>query len=378
MNKLKKIFYIDANNDADNLNYELLKELEKVYDVFYFSSKSVYLDEFYLKIINLKKAKYIFFHWANKIPHPKFRKIAKGFEYILNLIVLYYYIHVEKPDVIHFTWIIIPKVDFIFIRLIKKIFKIKIIVSAHNFGSHENKKLAKKHFPIFKIADNVLTYSNFIANEILKLEPNIPVKVIDHGNSYMRIVNYYKKSVNRNDKKNEIVILFTGSIRPYKGIDLLLHAFNLLDENILHNVTLKIIGKVLFEDIKRIKNLISENKNKDHIIFKPEYLPYQKLINEINNCTFGILPYKEASQSGLIYLYFTLYKPLVITKVGGLPEMVSSEISVLAEPTVEDLKNKIEFMILKYYKYNKKNKFIQFLSSKKLENLINKYKYLYN
>ena len=110
-------------------------------------------------------------------------------------------------------------------------------------------------------------------------------------------------------------LLFFGNIHPHKGVDFLLDAMLKVHEK--HPSVQLIVagrGKYYF-DIEKYKDL-------DYIHFINEYITVPRLVGLLKGCLFSVVPYVDATQSGVVQTAFSLDVPLVVTNVGALPEVV--------------------------------------------------------
>ncbi|QBQ39824.1 glycosyltransferase [Sphingobacterium psychroaquaticum] len=110
-------------------------------------------------------------------------------------------------------------------------------------------------------------------------------------------------------------VLFFGRISKYKGIDKLLEAMAIVHESLPH-LRLVIAGGGDFHfDIEDYKKL-------EYITFLNRYVTMSELYSLLNGAKFVVCPYIEATQSGVVMTSYTLRKPVIVTDVGGLAEMV--------------------------------------------------------
>jgi glycosyltransferase involved in cell wall biosynthesis len=116
------------------------------------------------------------------------------------------------------------------------------------------------------------------------------------------------------------VLLFFGFIREYKGLDYLLQAM----PQILHEIPVNLIvaGEV-WGDSGQISRLIIDLKLEDHVLFIPQYIPDDQAALYFSATDLVVLPYLSATQSGVIQLAYGFNKPVLVTRVGGLSEVVS-------------------------------------------------------
>lgn len=120
---------------------------------------------------------------------------------------------------------------------------------------------------------------------------------------------------NKNVPPKGSYVLFAGKISPYKGLDYLLPAIQQVHE-FYPDCRLVVAGggKYHFD--------ISHYQSLDYLDIRNRFIPDSELVALIQNCTFMVCPYTDATQSGVIMSAFAFNKPIIATNVGGLPEMV--------------------------------------------------------
>ena len=208
------------------------------------------------------------------------------------------------------------------------------------------KRLKKKGFskPLLSICDNIIPHENFIGSNILTkfylkyidgfivqsdtvgkelktLKPN--AKFIKRFHPIYDIYGTRKdKKIAKKDLglKSKHVILFFGIIREYKGLDILIESINIL-KNKLKDFHLLIVGEC-YENIDKYLLLIKKYKLNNLITFINEYVPDQDVTKYFSCSDVVVLPYKTASQSGVIQVAYNFNIPVVTTDVGGLSEYI--------------------------------------------------------
>jgi glycosyltransferase involved in cell wall biosynthesis len=111
-------------------------------------------------------------------------------------------------------------------------------------------------------------------------------------------------------------ILFFGRIWEYKGLEFLIRAEPLITAEVA-DARIVIAGQG--EEFARYRRMMV---HPDRFTVYNEYLSDERRDELFQQATVVVLPYVEASQSGVIPLAYTFMKPVVATRVGGLPEMV--------------------------------------------------------
>ena len=146
--------------------------------------------------------------------------------------------------------------------------------------------------------------------------------------------------------KSKYLILYSGLVRSYKGFDILIKSVNYL-KDLLDDFLVLAIGES-YENEKKYRELIKKEGIEDFFIWENRYVPDNEMNQYFSACDVVALPYKSASQSGIIPIAYHFNKPVVVTDVGGLPDMVennktgfiikSNNSKLLADVLAENLK----------------------------------------
>ena len=209
--------------------------------------------------------------------------------------------------------------------LIRKKYKNKILFITENVVSHEG-----NFIDIFlsniglKFASKFLALSGIVEKDVQKYSRGKKVY-----RSELPVYDCYQQSENPDMKKlkieigfedNSLVLLFFGYVRKYKGLDILIEAFpKILASN--PEARLLIVGefyddpKVYFELIKKL-NIEDKVKVINQFVSNEEVAKYYQVADVV------LLPYRSATQSGILNVAYGFEKPVVVTDVGGLAEFV--------------------------------------------------------
>lgn len=185
-----------------------------------------------------------------------------------------------------------------------------------------------------KQADRIVVLHNEAVSELEEQGfSKTIIDVIPHGLS-----SYYKDhSLNRHNRSGGewVNILFFGRIFAYKGLDILLSAFPLIKARI-PNARLIIAGE---GDLKPYNRLISKLSD---IEVHNRWIEDNEVADFFIQADLLVVPYVDASQSGVIPIAYSMGTPVVATKIGGLVEQVIDEQSgLLVSPgDSTDLSNK--------------------------------------
>jgi glycosyltransferase involved in cell wall biosynthesis len=117
------------------------------------------------------------------------------------------------------------------------------------------------------------------------------------------------------------LLLFAGFVRPYKGLDILLDAMPLvLEKRPLH---LLVAGE-FWQGTAVYEEQIERLGIADAVTLLDDYLPNEALAACLRRADVVVLPYRSATQSGIIQMAFGQGKPVITTDVGGLAEVVDN------------------------------------------------------
>ncbi|HRS54086.1 MAG TPA: glycosyltransferase family 4 protein [Bacteroidales bacterium] len=310
--------------------------------------------------------------YSNSSP-PENIKIVSTINSInpLNWIKIGYKLKKENPDILiirywlPFMGLCLGTIA----RIIKKNSFTKIISIVDNIIPHEKRygdKLLTKYF--IKPIDGFIVMSNTVMEDLLSFDTHKP-KILSPHPLYDNFGNIIDKETARkflhisNDK---YLILFFGLIRDYKGLDILLKALA-IEELKNFNIKLMVAGE-FYSDASYYYNLVKELNLEDKVIFTNSFIPDEEVAYYFCASDLVVQPYKTATQSGITPLAYHFNIPIIVTSVGGLAEMVPNNVVgyvVNPEPL------SIAQAIIKYFKENKREKFINNI-------IIEKQKYLWD
>jgi glycosyltransferase involved in cell wall biosynthesis len=174
-------------------------------------------------------------------------------------------------------------------------------------------------------------------------------------------------------------MLFFGIIRKYKGLDILLEAF--ADERLQDKNLKLIVAGEFYEDEKPYLDLINKYNLSESVILATTFIPDDEVVNYFCAADIIVQPYRNATQSGVTQIAYHFEKPMLVTDVGGLKEIVPhGKVGYVCEPT----SGSVVDAILDFYNNDKEQQFIQgvideknkYSWNKMIENIKNLYQQL--
>jgi glycosyltransferase involved in cell wall biosynthesis len=213
----------------------------------------------------------------------------------------------------------------------------RICFLCHNVRPHEATLLDTLLLKYAFIApDRFIVHSEEDRRNLLSLKPGATVMKTPHP-----VYDVFKSKTTggQSEAKRKLgidgdMLLFFGYVRRYKGLDYLIEAFPKVVREA--PCTLLIAGEI-YQDREKVLRMIEESPAKDHIRLMDEYVPNERVGLYFEAADLVVLPYVSATQSGIIQIAYGFNRPVVSTKVGGLPEVVDEgRTGFLAEPKDAD------------------------------------------
>lgn len=131
-------------------------------------------------------------------------------------------------------------------------------------------------------------------------------------------------------------VLFFGLIRDYKGLDLLLRAF--ADERLRGKKTKLIVAGEFYSNAEYYERLEQELGVAEHIVWYKEFVPADQVRYFFAAADLVAQPYKTATQSGITQIAYHFERPMLVTNVGGLAEIVPhGKVGYVVKPEVSDI-----------------------------------------
>ena len=249
-------------------------------------------------------------------------------------------------------------------RIAKRNGKTRTIALVHNMIPHEPSILDKLFAPYFvRSTDGFVALSESVVQDIDHLDQNNKPKT-----SYPHpIYDHYGEQMNKEEACQALnlnpenqYMLFFGLVRAYKGLDLLLDAFGKVKDQ-LPNLQLIVAGE-FYEDEDKYRTQIESNQLTNRVIIKNEFIADADLRKYFGAANLIVQPYKTATQSGVTQVAFHFEKPMLVTNVGGLGEIVHDhKMGYAVTPKAEAIAE----AIADYYTHNRQTDYTEYLIQQK-------------
>ena len=250
-------------------------------------------------------------------------------------------------DIVHFQWTIgffdaskklqqwKQVLAFIYFLFLLRKKGCKIVWTVHNIHPHD-----RPLFPYYlgnmflaHLADAIIVHAESASKEVKQwygLSKKIVVIPYTTYQGYSKIYtpNYSKVKARRELRlpENKFIYLFFGYIRKYKGVDIIIKAFQ--KKRPKNSILLIAGGYWSNKERKEIEKLVG---NDPDIILHTEEIIGKSVQQHMAAADVVVLPYRKITTSGVLVLALTFGKPIIAVKKGMLPEWVSEKNGILVE-----------------------------------------------
>lgn len=261
-------------------------------------------------------------------------------------------------------------------RIVKRNGHTRCLALVHNMIPHEPSLLDKLLAPMFvRNTDGFVALSKSVVEDIDRLEgtkngkKSKPKTFSPHP-----IYDHYGSNISTADACKVLCIssehdymLFFGLVRAYKGLDLLIEAFGKVKDR-LPKLRLIIAGE-FYEDEQKYQDMIFLHGLDKRVIIRNEFIPDSDLRLYFGAANLIVQPYRSATQSGVTQVAYHFEKPMLVTNVGGLSEIVhDGKMGYAVNPD----SNAIADALIDYYTNNRQEAFTAYLRQEKTKYAWNK------
>lgn len=247
----------------------------------------------------------------------------------------------EKPDllIVRFWLPFMGPALGTVIRQVKKRCKTHVVAVTDNVIPHEKRAFDKPFTNWFlKGCDSFVAMAQSVAEDLKGFGIQGPVAVTPHPvyDIFGAPMEKAQARAQLGIASNQKTVLFFGFIRPYKGLDLLIKCFS---QNKLLQLDIKLIIAGEFYDNKQpYLDLIASLGLQNRVLLHDQYIPKEEVKKYFCAADIVAQPYRTATQSGVTQIAYHFGRPMLVTRVGGLPEMVPhGQAGYVTEPDPESI-----------------------------------------
>lgn len=237
----------------------------------------------------------------------------------------------QRPDVIVFQWWSGTVLhSYLLLALVARLLRAQVVIEFHEVLDPGEAKLSFVQAYVRRIAPLVVSlahgfvihseYDRKLLQKYYELKQR-PIALIPHGP-------YDHYQLNGGEQHYRTLptsccnLLFFGLIRPYKGLEDLIKAFDALPTDEIAGYWLTIVGET-WEGWTMPANLVEQSRYRDRITFVNRYVSDEEVTHIFAGADAVVMPYHRASTSGALHIAMSCGLPVVVTSVGGLIEAVA-------------------------------------------------------
>ena len=255
---------------------------------------------------------------------PALVKSFGALEYFFDLGRLYRKA-VREGAVVHLLWIKHPAIDFFYGVLYGRLGR--FVYTMHNALPHDGETFVNKlsYALYYRLPHQIIALGQPEIDKALELDRGLAKRMnhIPHGLLFQKVPEREKASARAELawRRDEKIVLFWGNILPYKGIDDLLTAFSRLRDP---GFTLAVAGKWSLPAAVK-EQWLREARADGRVALFEGFLEASRVRDLLCAADLLILPYKQATQSGVGFAALRYGLPLLVTRTGSLPELLPED-----------------------------------------------------
>jgi glycosyltransferase involved in cell wall biosynthesis len=240
-------------------------------------------------------------------------------------------------DIVHIQWWSLPLFPVcLAFALAAKLRRVPVVITVHNVLPHEPSPwFLRASRTLYRLADQLIVHSDVNRTQLLEHfrsdENRVTCVPMGIDATAAPTLNRESARVQLGIPKARPTLLFFGTIRPYKGLDVLLRAFAEVRKR--HpEVQLVIAGKP-WEPWARYQSIIDDAGLAEHVITRLDYIPEADVSNYYAAADLVVLPYRHFdAQSAVGVQVLGHGRPMIVTDCGGLPALVNHDVRWIAPP----------------------------------------------
>ncbi len=245
----------------------------------------------------------------------------------------------EKPDLVIFKyWMPFFAPAFgVAARVAKKKSGCKVLFICDNVLPHERTPIDRALTSwLFKTGDYFIVQSRSVEKDLLSVVDEPSYRFVPHP-----VYEIFGKPIEKSEARRRIgieegenVALFFGYVRKYKGLHVLIDAVRKALGKI--KMKLLVVGE-FYDDEESYRQQIEKLNLKNEVKVVSDYIPNDEVATYFSAADVVILPYIDATQSGIVQIAYNFDKPVITTDVGGLAEVVlDGETGLIVHPNSRD------------------------------------------
>jgi D-inositol-3-phosphate glycosyltransferase len=248
-------------------------------------------------------------------------------------------------------------------RIVRKNKHTKVVAITDNIIPHERRFFDKPFTSYFlKSCDGFVTMSRAVLEDLQEFNVTKPAAYNPHpmyesfGPEMSKEAAIEKLGL----EQDTSYLLFFGFIRKYKGLDLLLRAFS--KSGLTQKKVKLIIAGEYYDKPDEYQQIIKDEDLAPYLVQANDFIPDSEVSTYFSACDMVVQTYKSATQSGVTQVAYYYHKPMLVTNVGGLAELVPDQkVGYVTAVDVDEIAN----ALTDFYENNREDVFVEHIKTER-------------
>ena len=263
------------------------------------------------------------------------RRLAKLFEMGLNLAALTARFLLRPPDILHVQYLPLLRtrlpLDYLFVLLVQRR-GTRIVLTVHDLLPHDTADVYRAKFTrLYHRADQLICHSTHIAQRLAQEFDTPPnrIHVIPHGPFFFDLPTGTGTDVKTRYSipQHHHVVLWQGILFPYKGLDLLLDAWQAVEAAGIQ-ATLIVVGTGAADLVAQMEAQV-HTLGLRHVILDMRFIATQELVDLYRAADVVVYPYRQITTSGALATGVSLGKPVIASDLPVFRELLTHNTDAL-------------------------------------------------
>ena len=266
--------------------------------------------------------------WGRRLPSGMMR-LVKGACQGVDMLRLLSLVTAIEANIVHFQWSPLPAIDYWIIRSLRR--RLPIVLTWHDShaGHGESWLMRQGYASLMHGFDAIIVHTRQAQQRAIAMgiDPAL-IHRIPHGllGAFGQIT-----PTMRRPRRDRLILLQFGKIKPYKGIDLLLEALTMVPRGLRTRLDVRIVGKP-YMDVTGMERYVHANDLGGCVTFRFEFVTEAEEERLFADADAILLPYREIDASGVMMTAIARGVPVLATDIGGFRELFEGEGGALLVP----------------------------------------------
>lgn len=271
--------------------------------------------------------------WGRRLPSGTVR-LVKGACQGFDMLRLFSFLAAIEARIAHFQWSPLPAIDCWIIRSLRH--RLPVVLTLHDSNpchGDESWLMRQGYVSLLHSFHAIIVHTRQAQRRVtaVGIDPAVIYR-IPHGLLGDR--DHQITSPTRRPRRDRLVFLQFGKIKPYKGIDLLLEAMTMLPRNVRNRLDVRIVGKP-YMDTAGMRQYVRANDLAGCVTLRFEFVSEAEEQRLFADADAILLPYREADASGVMMSAIARGVPVLATAIEGFRELFEDEGGALLVPPAD-------------------------------------------